>query len=84
MGYKNSLRSWQRGKIRLAALKMSKQNHTVIEVTMRVRMDGDRRPICLNCGHSVMSHSERDGKLYCYGCQSLNQKQCGENNGKDA
>jgi hypothetical protein len=54
-----------------------------IEVSMRVRVEGSKRPLCLDCGHSVMSHGERHGKLFCWSCLSVGQKQCWtkENNG---
>jgi tRNA(Ile2) C34 agmatinyltransferase TiaS len=48
----------------------------IIEVVMRVKLDGNKRPICMECGHSVMSHGERDGKLFCWGCAAVNQEQC--------
>ncbi len=48
-----------------------------IEVVMRVGLDGSKRPVCLGCGHSMMSHGERDGKLFCWGCASVGQQQCG-------
>jgi len=41
-----------------------------IEVLMRIRVEGTKRPLCLDCGHSVMSHGERDGKLFCWSCLS--------------
>lgn len=48
-----------------------------IVVNMRVQVDGTKRPVCLGCEHSVMSHGERDGKLFCWTCETQN-KQCKE------
>ncbi len=48
----------------------------VIQITMRIKMDGAKRPVCLDCDHSIMSHGERDGKLFCWGCAGVGQTQC--------
>lgn len=83
MGYKRNLKKWQHGKAQLALLKKSQENHVAIEVTMRVKLDGEKRPICLDCGHSVMSHGERDGKLFCWSCFGIDgreDKQCQHQN----
>jgi len=78
---KSRLRKWQRGKARLAAFKKSQENHVAIETVMRIKLDGSKRPICLDCGHSVMSHGERDGKIFCWGCAGVGQEQqCGRTN----
>jgi hypothetical protein len=80
---KSRLEKWQRGKARLAALKKSQENHVAIEVVMRIKLDGIKRPICADCNHSVMSHGERDGKLFCWGCfaiDSRKEKQCQHQN----
>ena len=77
------LQKWQRGKTQLAALKKSQENHVAINVVMRVKIEGTKRPICTDCGHSVMSHGERDGKLFCWGCFGINgqeDKQCQSKN----
>jgi tRNA(Ile2) C34 agmatinyltransferase TiaS len=45
-----------------------------IDITMRVRMDATKRPVCLDCNHSVMSHGEKDGKLQCWPCLAIGKK----------
>jgi tRNA(Ile2) C34 agmatinyltransferase TiaS len=47
-----------------------------IEVLMRIRVEGPKRPICLDCGHSVVSHGERDAKLFCWACYLVGPEQC--------
>ena len=77
---RSRLRKWQRGKARLAAIKKSQESHVPIEAVLRVKLDGSKRPVCLDCGHSVMSHGERDGKIICWGCLGVNQKgKCNDN-----
>jgi len=47
----------------------------VIELAIKIRFDSTKRPICIDCEHSVMSHGEKDGKLYCWPCAGTN-KEC--------
>lgn len=53
---------------------LPKVESVVVEVIMRVQVEGSKRPLCLDCNHSVMSHGERDGKLFCWSCFATNKK----------
>lgn len=47
---------------------------SAVDTLMRVRVQGTSRPICVDCGHSMMSHGEREGVLFCWGCLAINKK----------
>lgn len=76
------LNKWTAGNQELARLKKLQESRMKIVVNIRVQVDGTKRPVCLGCEHSVMSHGERDGKLFCWTCETQN-KQCKEGTNGD-
>jgi hypothetical protein len=48
----------------------------MIEVPVTLILDGTKRPLCKNCMHSIFSHGERGGVLFCWACH-VTGKTCG-------